>query len=253
MNIVAMIDPVIFSIGPFAVRWYGLMLSVSAGLGFWYMLRQGRKLGYSDDFLYDLVILSIVGGVVGARLIYVVTNWSDYAAAPWTIIRTDLGGLSFHGGFLGGVLAGWLYVRKRKASFGQLADLTVPGFTLGITLVRLTNIINHEVTGRITTSGFQHPAQLYGSAIGLILLIRHFYLARRQHPEGYLFWSFAFYYSLLRGLIEETFRDNPLFAWGYVYEPLGMGFFTLVHLLTPLFMGLTWWMLKRTKQVGKRS
>lgn len=253
MNVLAMMDPVAFNIGPFAVRWYGLMLSLSVGLGFLYLLRQGRKLGYSDDFLYDLVIIAVLGGIIGARFIYVITNWSDYASDLWSIFRTDWGGLSFHGGFFGGVLAGWLYVRKHKASFGQLADLTVPGFAIGITLVRLTNILNQEVVGRITTSGFQHPTQLYGSAIGLILLIIHFYLARRQHPDGYLFWSFAFYYSLLRGLVEETFRDNPLFAWGYVYEPWGMGFFTLVHLLTPLFIGLTWWMRRRTKQAGVRS
>ena len=245
------LDPVLFTIGPISIRWYGVLMSLSVGLGFLYILRAGRKLGYNDDFLYDLTIISVLGGVIGARLVYVLTNWSAYAGNLWAIIRTDLGGLSFHGAFLGGLLAGGLFVRKHKASFGAVADLTVPGFAIGIMLVRLANILNDEVVGRVTSSGFQHPAQLYGSAIGLILLVSYFVTARRHPPAGYLFWSFALYYTLLRGLVEETFRANPLYAWGYVYEPGGMGFFTLVHLLTPVFALAAWWLRRRTLLKGK--
>ncbi len=252
MIVPLLLNPVIFTVGPLAVRWYGVLLALSVAGGFVYMLRAGRKLGYSDDFLYDLVIVSVLGGVIGARAVYVATNWGAYAGDFWAMFRTDWGGLSFHGAFLGGLLAGGLFIRRRHASFGQLADLTVPGFALGITLVRLANILNQEVVGRITTSGFQHPTQLYGSAIGVVLLVIHFSLARRRPPAGYLFWSFALYYSLLRGLIEETFRANPLYAWGYVYDPLGIGFFTLVHLLTPIFVLLAWWLRQRVWLESRR-
>lgn len=98
-----------------------------------------------------------------------------------------------------------------------------------------------------------HPTQIYGSLIGVILLIINAVLARRQPPPGYLFWSFVLYYSILRGCLEETFRDNPLYAGGWVIERLGAGFFTLTHLFTPLFIALAWWMRKRSLAGAKQD
>jgi phosphatidylglycerol:prolipoprotein diacylglycerol transferase len=245
-----LLDPVIFQLGPFQVRWYGVLMALSVAVGFYFLLRGGRRLGYDDDFLYNLLIISVLGGVVGARAVYVATNWEHYATNLAAVIRTDWGGLSFHGAVIGGVLSGGWYIKKKKASFGELADLVVPGFTTGIMLVRLANILNMEVVGRVTSGGFQHPAQLYGSAIGLILLIIYVVMARRRPPAGYLFWSFALYYSVLRGFIEETVRANPLYITGFNYEPWGIAGFTLVQLLTPIFIAFSWWMRRRTVQGG---
>jgi len=242
------LDPVVFELGPLQVRWYGVLMALSVALGSYYLLRRGKRLGYDEDFLYNLLLLSVLGGVIGARAVYVATNWEHYAQNLVAVIRTDWGGLSFHGAVIGGVLAGGLYIKKKKASFNELADLAVPGFTLGIMLVRLANILNMEVMGRMTTGGFRHPAQLYGSAIGLVLLIIYVLQSRRRPPAGYLFWSFALYYSILRGVIEETCRDNPLYVTAFIYEPWGMAGFTLVQLLTPLFVAFSWWMRRRTLQ-----
>src|SRR5690606_2196970 len=108
------------------------------------------------------------------------------------------------------------------------------------------NLINGEVIGRTTEIGLErHPAQLYASFLGLVLLIIHNYLARKRPPEGYLTWSFILYYSLLRGIIEETVRENPLYALHYVNETWGIGFFTLTHLITVPLVLLAWWQRRR--------
>ncbi|HEX6972284.1 MAG TPA: prolipoprotein diacylglyceryl transferase family protein, partial [Limnochordia bacterium] len=106
--------------------------------------------------------------------------------------------------------------------------------------------------GRHTALLFdRHPAQLYGSAIGLVLWAIHTRLSRRHPPAGYLFWSFVLYYSVLRGVIEETFRANPLYAWGYVNETWGIGLFTLTQLVTPPLVLLAWWLRRLTVREAK--
>ncbi len=246
------LNPVAFQIGPLAVRWYGILMAVSVAIGFYYFRRDGLRRGYDEDFLYGAALVTVLGGVVGARLVYVLTNWPAYAGDWLSILRVDQGGLSFHGALLGGMLAGGLYVARHGGRPEELADLVVPGVCVGIFLVRIGNLINHEVLGRMTAFAFgRHPAQLYGSAIGLLLLLWHNRLARHQdRPPGYLFWSFVLAYSLLRGVVEETFRENPLYAWGYVNPRWGIGFFTLTQLVTPFFVGLAWWMRRRTEMLS---
>lgn len=236
-------DPIAFRLGPLAVHWYGILMALSIAIGFYALRRRALAGGYSEDFIYNLSILTVLGGIVGARAVFVATNWPLYASDPVGMLRIDQGGLSFHGGLLGGVIAGGLYQRRHGGRFGELADWAVPGLIAGIVLVRIGNIFNQEVLGRPTELFFaRHPAQLYGSAIGLILWAIHARLSRRRPPAGYLFWSFVLYYSILRGVIEETFRANPLYAWGYVNPTWGVGFFTLTHLITPPLVLLAWWL-----------
>ncbi len=240
------ISPFVFEIGPLAVRWYGLMFAVSIATGFYYLRKNGLKKGFNEDILFTLFIIIVISLMVGARLVFVFTNWSYFIENPELIIRIDQGGLAFHGGLLAGILSSWLYCRVKKINWWSLADLAVPGISLGYALVRFANIFNREILGREATIFFfdRHPAQIYGILIGLLLLLFHNYLARsRSVKPGYLFWSFVFGYTLLRGLIEETFRDNPLAAWGYISESWGAGFFTTVHLFTPPIIALCLLML----------
>ncbi|MFO8059789.1 MAG: prolipoprotein diacylglyceryl transferase, partial [Bacillota bacterium] len=169
-----------------------------------------------------------------------------FAAAPSRIIRLDLGGLSWHGALLGGVVTGWLVLRRSDINFGAALDLIIPGLTVGYTLVRIANILNQEILGRhAELLGTRHPTQLYGSAIGLILLIRYFVVNRRRTPDGYQFWSFVLWYSILRAVIEETFRANPLYALGYINQHWGVGLFTLTQLVTPPILLVAWYFLNR--------
>ncbi len=244
------ISPVIFYIGPFAVRWYGLMMALSFALGTYLLLLKGREKGYAEESLLSMVLFVLIFGMLGARALYVLTNLGDFAASPPEIIRIDRGGLSFHGGLLGGVLSGWVLARRRNFNFDTILDLAVPGVAIGYALVRVANIFNQEILGRpaVLLALERHPTQLYGTLIGLLALLIHNLLARRvKKTPGVLFWSFIFYYSLLRGIIEETFRENPLYLLGYVNEFWGAGFFTLTHLVTPPLLIFAWWMIQSKK------
>lgn len=254
MAVLLDLDPVMIQIGPLAIRWYGFFMAISIGVGIYYLIRDGVAHGMSEDQLYNATLAAVAGGIIGARLIYVLTNWSFYAANPVEIIRIDHGGLSFHGAIGGGMLFVWLYARRAQLPVARIFDLAVPGISVGIMLVRIGNIFNQEALGRPTTIfPFElHPAQLYGSLIGLILLVIHNVLARRypDAPPGYLFWTFVFWYQLLRAGIEETFRANPLYAWGFISETWGVGFFTMTQLVTPPILLIAWWMRQRALQQG---
>lgn len=248
------INPVLFSIGSLTVRWYGLMFSLTIGIGLYYLRKHGLRQGFQEDTLVTLTFFAVLGIIVGARSIFVLTNWSFYAANPGEILRVDHGGLAFHGGLLGGVLCSWVYCRIKRLNLPALLDLAVPGIAVGIMLVRIGNIFNQEILGRETELFFfeRHPTQIYGSLIGLSLLLIHNYLARSgERGPGNLFWNFVLFYTLLRGFIEENFRENPLALWGYVNEAFGIGFLTAVHLLTPLLALLAWRMIRRTKGEGR--
>lgn len=244
------ISPVIFSIGPLAIRWYGLMFAVSVLIGFYYMRKYGAKKGFDEDFIFTLFIIMVLSIIIGARAVYVFTNWSYFMENPELIIRVDRGGLAFHGGLIGGILSSWFYCRFKNANWRALADLAVPGIAVGIMLVRIANIFNQEILGRHADLLFfdRHPAQVYGSLIGLILLLLHNYLARKdQLKPGYLFWNFVLGYTILRGFLEETFREMPLIAWGYINEAWGAGFFTAVQVFTPFILILSFYMLSKIK------
>jgi len=247
------LNPIAFHIGPLAIRWYGLFMALSFLIGSWYLYREGLRRGLSEDFLLNLAIIVVVSGVVGARLLFVLANYPEwFIRDPVQVLKVYEGGLAWHGGLLGGVLAGWWYVRKHKLDFDALADLAVPGMAIGYAFIRIANIFNQEVLGRPTDLWFgRWPAQPIGTLIGLILLIRYFYLQRREVPAGYQFWSFIFYHQLLRGLVEETVRDNPLVVWGYIVPGWGLGFFTLAQLSTPFIMLFAYYFMRRARTKGR--
>ena len=245
------ISPVIFEIGPLVVRWYGVMFAISFLSGLYFMRKNGLSKGFSDDFIFSLFMVMLLAIIVGARVVFVAANWSYFMERPELIIRVDRGGLAFHGGLLGGIISSWLYCRLKKVSWRTLADLAVPGIAVGIVLVRIANIFNQEILGReaLLFAFDRHPAQVYGSLIGILLLLLHNYLARRKNiMPGQLFWSFILGYTLLRGLFEETFRENPLLVWGFVSETWGSGFFTAVQVFTPPIIALSLYMLWKIKR-----
>lgn len=213
-------------------------MAISMLLGAAYIVRQGRAVGFDEDALTSVATWAIIGGVIGARLVFVFANdplWIVHD--PLQVIRVWQGGLAWDGGLLGGLLGGYLTARRRKLPFQRLLDLAVPGLSLGYILVRIGNIFNHEVLGRFTELGFgRWPAQLIGSAIGAFLLWRYFYIKRRYGnlPAGYQFWTFNLWYQILRGLIEESVRTNPLYVIHYVNPYLGIGFMTLEQWFSPL-------------------
>jgi len=247
------IDPIMFRIGPLAVRWYGFLMGVSILIGAIILMRLARQRQMDEDTILNLLPITVISGLIGARIVYVATNWSFYVFDPSEIIRIDHGGLSFHGAVFGGLIAGLLYLRYKRIPWEPVADLFVPGLSIGIVLVRIGNLINGEAQGRITASGFQHPAQLYGSSIGLVLLIMTIVLWRKNPRPGVVFWNFALWYSVLRSIFEETFRDNPLYLWGYISTKYGIGLFTLTQIVSVPIIAVAAWRLWQLRQAPAKK
>jgi len=238
------IDPVIVRVGPFAVRWYGMMYL----LGFWvsYLLitYQMRKKGIDlgKDFLGSLYTYLFVGLLIGARFGYVIFyNPSYYAAHPLEVFAIWQGGMSFHGGLIGSVAAGVYFCRKVRHDPWEIADLVVATAPIALGLGRLGNFINGELYGRVTDQPWamvfpsggplpRHPSQLYELFFeGVVLFAVLWILKDRGFRPGVLMGIFLLLYGLFRFLI-EFFRE-PDTQIGFILGPFTMG-----HILCTLMI-----------------
>jgi phosphatidylglycerol:prolipoprotein diacylglycerol transferase len=229
------IDPVLLRIGPLAVRWYGLAYVigfVGAGL---LMRRLNRiwKVGLSADAQLDIVLAAVVGLIVGARLGYVLFYGLDgFIESPQTVFALWDGGMSFHGGLIGILLAGWLVSKRVHVPFLRLADIGAVGAPIGLFLGRLGNFINGELWGRATDVPWamippyggvpRHPSQLYEALLeGLVLFIVMMLLARKRLPDGMLVGVMMSLYGVFRIAVE--FVREPDVQLGFILGPFTMG------------------------------
>jgi phosphatidylglycerol:prolipoprotein diacylglycerol transferase len=230
------IDPVFLRIGPVQLRWYGLMYMLSFIISFFVMRRLAkyRKLNLTNDDLYDLLFYLILGVMVGGRLGYVLFyDLSNYLRDPLSVFAIWQGGMSFHGGFLGMILATWYICRKRGWNFFDIADLGAAVAPIGLGLGRIGNFINGELYGRPTNVAWsmvfpeggpmpRHPSQLYEAILeGLVLFVILQWLYRKKLPRGTVFWTLIALYGLFRFLVE--FVREPDSQLGFVLGPFTRG------------------------------
>jgi phosphatidylglycerol:prolipoprotein diacylglycerol transferase len=245
------IDPVLVQIGPFALRWYALAYISGILLGWLYaraMIQSERLWGGPapmtvvdfDDFVLWVTLGVILGGRIGYVLFY---NPTHFAAHPTEIVQLWKGGMSFHGGFLGVVLAVALFSRKRAIPFFSLADVCCAVYPIGHFLGRIANFINGELWGRPSDVPWavvfpgggpfpRHPSQLYEAALeGLLLLLVLAWFIRRgalKRP-GLVTGIFAIGYGLTRCLC-ELFRE-PDAQLGFLWGGLTMGMLLSIPLM----------------------
>lgn len=243
------LDPVAFRLGPLVVRWYGLAYVagfIAAGL---ILRRLNRKweIGLTTDQIVDVVLAAVIGLIVGARLGYVIFYGGvEYLKEPLKILATWDGGMSFHGGLVGILIAGWVVARRLKIPFLRLCDLGAVGAPVGLLLGRLTNFINGELWGRVTTAPWgmvfpsggplpRHPSQLYEAFLeGVVLLTVMLVLSRRKRADGYMLGLLLTLYGTFRILVE--FVREPDLQLGFV-----AGQFTMGQLLSvPVLLGGVW-------------
>ncbi|HET9535692.1 MAG TPA: prolipoprotein diacylglyceryl transferase [Mesorhizobium sp.] len=233
------IDPVIVSIGPVAIHWYGLGYIVGILFTWWYakrLLRNARlwpegASPMKPEDLDDFIVWAAIGVVVGGRLGYILFyDFQRYLTNPLDIFAVWQGGMSFHGGFAGTALAIILFARSRGINVWTLFDVVAAGAPLALGLVRCANFINSELWGRVTdvpwavmfpTGGpfLRHPSQLYEAALeGLVLfvmlrLLTHAFLKLKS--PGFVAGAFVTGYGLSR-IFVEFFRE-PDAQIGYLF------------------------------------
>jgi phosphatidylglycerol:prolipoprotein diacylglycerol transferase len=247
------IDPVLVSIGPFAVRWYALsyICGILAGWLYARMIIANQRLWGGpapftatdfDDFVLWVTLGIILGGRTGYVLFY---NFDFFLARPVEILEVWKGGMSFHGGFLGCVLAVVLFGLKRKMSILSLGDITCAVAPIGLFFGRLANFVNSELWGRPTDVPWamvfpspeagpwpRHPSQLYEAALeGLVLFCVLAVLVRAgalKRP-GLILGAFAIGYAVARSVC-ELFRE-PDAQLGFLWGGMTMGMLLSVPLL----------------------
>ena len=251
-------DPIAVHLGPLAVRWYGLMYLV----GFLLVLVMGRYRirtqpwrGWSVRDLDDMLFLGVLGVVLGGRLGYILFyKLSDYLHEPLHILYVWEGGMSFHGGFLGVVLAMVWFAHSRAKSWMAVTDFIAPLCPLGLGAGRIGNFINAELWGRPTDVPWamifpnvdnqpRHPSQLYEFALeGLALFALLWWFSSRPRPAGAVSGLFLLGYGSARFLVEYT-REPDSFL-GLLAFGLSMGqWLSLPMVLTGV--GLLLWSYRK--------
>lgn len=260
------LDPIAFSVGPFAVRWYGLGYLVGFMVGgvLMYRLAKRWRLDLTADDVVNILTGICLGVIVGGRLGYVLFYGAGYYLAhPLSILALNEGGMSFHGGLVGAIVGGSVACRLAKINTPTVCDLGVCAAPVGIFLVRCANFVNGELWGKETdlpwgvmfeTGGnvYRHPSQLYEAVLeGLIMFCILWVLSRRipARPQGTFMGVFLLWYGICRILIE--FVRVPDEQLGYLFG----GFVTMGQMLSvPLVavgIGLLVWAHKAQRpQVG---
>ena len=253
-------DPVAFHLGPVSVRWYGLMylaaFVIVLVLGR-YRLRNQPWHGLEQRDLDDMLFLGVLGVVLGGRLGYVLFYKPlEYLHDPLRVLFVWEGGMSFHGGFLGVILAMWWFARSRSKHWFAVTDFIAPLCPLGLGAGRLGNFINGELWGRASSVPWamifpqadsvpRHPSQLYEFALEGILLFAIVWLySRRWRPLGAVSGVFLIGYGTLRFLVEFT-REPDSFL-GLLALGLSMGQWLSLPMVA-LGIGMLAWAYRRPR------
>jgi len=211
------IDPIIFSIGPLAVRWYGLMYLIGLGFAYFLAMREvkANRAPFNEQQVGDLLFYGFMGAVLGGRLGYVLFyQFEKLLADPTYLFMIHEGGMSFHGGFLGVVAVLLWYGRKTKVTLFQIGDFVAPLAPLGLGAGRLGNFMNGELWGRTTdvpwgivfpTGGPEprHPSQLYEFFLeGIVLFAIVYWYSRKPRAIGSVGGLFLIGYGSFRFIVE---------------------------------------------------
>ena len=266
--------PLVFQLGPFALRWYGLLIALAVLAGLTLATRLGKARGIDPALIADLLPLLVLGAVIGARIYYVALEWRQYADNPIEALAIWRGGIAIHGALIGGVLTTILYCRWRRQAFWPLLDVLVPAVALGQAIGRWGNFFNSEAFGVPTDLPWKlmipaanrppefidqlhfHPTFLYeslwnvGVCLLLLLLFRQANRGRITLPAGALSCVYLMAYSSGRVWIEGL-RIDPLCL--FAEPPFCEGGLRMAQLVSLLLIALggagLWWLLGRRRSL----
>ncbi|TCD56287.1 prolipoprotein diacylglyceryl transferase [Synechococcus sp. BS55D] len=264
--------PELFQLGPFALRWYGLLIALAVLIGLNLSSWLARQRDLEQGLISDLLPILVLAAVIGARIYYVAFEWRNYQGAWWEAFAIWRGGIAIHGALLAGTMAVILFCRWRRQSFWDVLDVLVPSVALGQAIGRWGNFFNSEAFGVPTDlpwklfiaypqrpavfadADYFHPTFLYESIWNLLvfaLLMTLFLQGRKRRinlPAGALSCVYLLAYSLGRVWIEGL-RIDPLCLGGQ--PPFCDGGLRIAQLMSLGLMGLAavglWWLYGRKR------
>jgi len=223
------LDPTLITLGPLVITWHGVFTAVGVLAGILLAVRLGAERGFSEDDILSVALWSVIGGILGARVLHIIDQWSYYAQDPMAILRINEGGLAIFGSVVFGPLIGAIYSKWRGFSISRLLDVGTPPLVLGMAIGRIGDIINGEHHGAPAgdfplSVRYTHPNTLgeidrpVHLAVGyeMILDLAIFALLMRLRwklpYEGMMFWLFAALYSFGRFFV-TFYRVDTIFAF----------------------------------------
>ena len=227
------IDPVILNKWGIEVTWHGLFTALGVIIGVAVATAFARRAGYQEDTIYNVALCLVIGGIVGARALYVIENFSDFKDDPLDIIRVNTGGISIYGALIGGTIGGWLYAYFRKVpNLPRGADIAVMGGILGMAVGRIGDVINGEHFASDTDLPWgvvytdpnspsfiryngqhivQHPAVAYEMIGDIFIFGILLFIFLRANRSGVTFFAWVFLYGLLRTFVSFLRLDDIVF------------------------------------------
>lgn len=235
-----------FNVGSFFVAYYGVIIAIGMLVGVTFILREAKRVGFDEDGVLDICIITIVAGVVGARLYYVIFAWQYYKDNILGIFNIRQGGLAIYGGILAGILSVFILCNRKKIKFLAFTDVGIFGVVIGQIFGRWGNFFNREVFGQYTDGLFAmllplnairskedvttemlthvqningvdfisvHPTFLYESVWNLALLILMICTRKKKKFDGQIFFTYLIGYGAGRFWIEGI-RTDQLKLWG---------------------------------------
>lgn len=215
--------PADFNLFGLPLHWYGAIIAMGFLLALFYVMKRRSQFGLSSDNIIDVLIWALPAGIIGARLYYVVFNFSLYKNNLLDIFKIWNGGLAIYGGIIGAIIAIYIFSKVKKIKFGAILDIGAYGFLIGQAVGRWGNFINREAFGRQTeifcrmgltdaagNTIFVHPTFLYESlwnVLGLLLLHIFSKLGKRRY-DGQIFAMYVTWYGFGRMLIEGLRTDS---------------------------------------------
>lgn len=236
----------LFSIGPFTVYFFGLMIAIGAIIGGTIFIREARRQGLDTDILTNGVMYSLIAGIIGARIIYVfVYNPSYYLSNPIEIFAIHEGGLSIHGGILGGLLVGYLFLRKHKIPVWKTLDIVAPALILAQGISRIgCDVFGGPISDALpwgvqVNEEYLHPAQAYEFILDYLLFGYLWLLLKKRKYTGQVFLHYLVGFMLIRGTVEFV-RINPI-----IFGP-----FSVSHLMSLIGIIIAFIFMIYRKQKG---
>ncbi len=225
------IDPILFSIGHFQIRWYSLIVMTAVAIGYWFVSREADRKGLSKEAISDLAVWVILGGLIGARLFHVIDHWPDiFSKDPIRIFAVWEGGLAIWGAIVGGLVPLGLFAWRKNWNVARLLDAFAPGVVIGQAVGRFACIITGDSVGKPTSGPFglaysnpeamvpqlgvyYTPTPIYEILLNSAIFVILWRLRRRSLPDGALFLAYLSLYSTGRFFITfmSSYRE---FAFG---------------------------------------
>lgn len=219
-------NPIAFSVFGIDIRWYGILIASAMLIGTLLAIRESRRVNFDENYLLDIILISVPAAIIGARLYYVVFEWSFYKDNLADIFNIRSGGLAIHGGVIAAVIAAIIYTRTKRISFFKVADICAPSIILGQAIGRWGNFMNQEAYGGPVSKEFiskfpkfiqeqmlingvyYQPTFLYESLWNLLVFAILIIYRRKKKADGTVFFLYIILYSFGRFFIEGLRTDS---------------------------------------------